>query len=206
MLSFELYITPGNWNIFTGRKNDKAFLPFIEKVWARDQYTCQFCGFQAREFLDVVNINRNYRDNRLSNLATACPFCSQCQFLEAVGFDSDSGGQVIYLPEMSQNDLNSFCHVLFCAMQNGGDYRDTAQNVYRNLRLRCQIVEKQLGVGTSNPRALGQLVLEYQATHPKMSQTFMQPLRLLPSYTKFKTQLDTWARSAAAEVAQLKKQ
>ena len=199
MDALALYVKPGAFRIFSGRKADKAFMGVAKKVFERDNYTCCFCEFQAFEYQDIVNLNRDYRNNRLENLVVACPFCSQCHFLESVGLDGYSGGQVLYLPEMSQADLNSLCHVLFCAMDNGGAYKDTAQNIYRNLRLRCQIVEKELGVGTSNPRALGQLILEYQSRHAKLSQNFLQSLRLLPSYSKFKLQLDAWAAAAVLE-------
>ena len=45
----ELKAQPGTWRIYTARKSDKAFLAFEKKVLIRDRYTCQFCGFQARD-------------------------------------------------------------------------------------------------------------------------------------------------------------
>ena len=197
----QLAIRPGLWRAYAGRKEQKAFQQLAKKVLARDQDTCRYCGFQAQEYQEIVNLDRDPRNNDLSNLATACVFCAQCHFIESVGQDDSSGGQLIYLPEMSQQNLNTLCHVLFCAMANWTGYADTAQEVYRLLRVRCQIVEKKLGMGTSNPSALGRLILEYQAKQGnKIKQDFLQPLRLLPSYTKFKGHLDTWARSAAKEL------
>ena len=111
------------------------------------------------------------------------------------------GGQIIYLPEMSQPDLDSFCHVLFCAMGNGTGYQDTAQAIYRSLKFRSQPVESKLGAGTSNPTVLGHLLLEYQNKYPEKKKEILKNLRLLPSYTKFKTQLDGWAEDALEELA-----
>ena len=116
------------------RKENKAFQPLARKVLSRDEHTCRYCGFQAQEYQEVVNLDRNPRNNALSNLATSCVFCSQCHFLESIGQDDTSGGQVVYLPEMSQQDLNSLCHVLFCAMSNKTGYADTAQEIYRTFR------------------------------------------------------------------------
>ncbi len=175
------------------RREDKAFLPVATRVFERDNYTCQYCGFQAREFQEVVNLDGNYTNNKLSNLITACCFCSQCLFLESVGVDEMGGGQLIYLPEMSQADLNSFCHVLFCAMGNGTGYQETAQAIYRSLKFRSQLIENKFGSGTSNPPMFGQLILEYQAQHPDKAVDILKDMRLLPSYTKFKVQLDAWA-------------
>ena len=72
-------------------------------------------------------------------MITACCFCTQCLFLQAVGLDEMGGGQLIYLPEISQADLNSFCHVLFCAMENNTGYQDSAQSIYRSLKFRSQM-------------------------------------------------------------------
>ena len=202
MLALQLAVNLSGWRIFIRRKEDKAFLPVANKIYERDNYTCQYCGFQARRFQEVVNLDGNYTNNKFSNMITACCFCTQCLFLESVGVDEMGGGQVIYLPEMSQPDLDSFCHVLFCAMGNGTGYQDTAQAIYRSLKFRSQPVENKFGSGTSNPSALGQLFLEYQGSkHAAKIKDILTNLRLLPSYTKFKTQLDAWAEDALEELA-----
>ena len=127
MHDLQLAVNLSGWRSFVRRKEDKAFLPVERRVLERDIYTCRFCGFQAQEFQEVVNLDGNYNNNLISNMVTACCFCKQCLFLQAVGLDDMSGGQLIYLPEMSQGDLNSFCHVLFCAMGNNTGYQDTSQ-------------------------------------------------------------------------------
>src|SRR5262249_52398710 len=139
------------------------------------------------------------------NLVTACCFCTQCLFLQAVGIDEMGGGQLVYLPEISQNDLNSFCHVLFCAMDNNTGYQDSAQSIYRSLKFRSQIVENKFGSGTSNPAVMGQLMIEHHAHHPKIKMDILRELRLLPSQTKFKVQLETWAAAAMRELEAEKK-
>lgn len=189
------------WRLFVRRREDKAFLPVANRVYERDHYTCQYCGFQAKQYQEIVNIDANYTNNKISNMITACCFCSQCLFLESVGIDEMSGGQLIYLPEMSQADLNSFCHVLFCAMGNGTGYQDTSQAIYRSFKFRSQPIESKFGAGTSNPATFGQLLMEYKATHPEAEVSILQDLRLLPSYTKFKIQLDAWAAAALEELA-----
>lgn len=202
MNELKLHATSGNWRLFIGRKSHKAFRPIEQKVFERDRYICQFCGFQAQRYQEVVNLDHDYRNNRLTNLATACCFCSQCFFLESVGLDNMSGGQVIYLPEFTQNELNSLCHVLFCAMDGADAYNDSAQTIYRSLRLRSQVVEKEVASGMSNPMTLGRLLVEARAKYPKAHYEFLHNLRLLPSYSKFKVQLGAWAESALAELAQ----
>ena len=200
MHELKLAVNLIGWRHFARRKEDKSFLPVAKKIYDRDQYICQYCGFQAKEYQDIVNLDGNYSNNKPENLITACCFCSQCLFLQAVGFDEMSGGQIIYMPEMSQADLNSFCHVLFCAMGNSTGYQDSAQNIYRSFKFRSQAVENKFGTGTSNPSVFGQMLVEYQDQFAKKSKDILNDLRLLPSNAKFRVQLDAWAEAALKEL------
>lgn len=202
MHELQLAVNLSGWRIFVRRREDKPFLPVAEQVYNRDNYTCQYCGFQARQYQEIVNLDGNYSNNKLNNMVTACCFCSQCFFIQSVGVDEMGGGQLVYLPEMSQADLNSFCHVLFCAMGNGTGYQDSAQAIYRSFKFRSQQVESKFGAGTSNPTIFGQLILEYQAKNPESKANILQHICLLPSYTKFKIQLDAWAAAALEELAE----
>lgn len=206
MHELKLGVSLSGWRVFVRRKEDKAFLPIQKRVLGRDQYTCQYCGFQAKEYQEVVNLDNNYANNKLDNLATACCFCTQCLFLQAVGLDEMGGGQLIYLPEISQGDLNSFCHVLFCAMENNTGYQDTAQSIYRSLKFRSQIVESKFGTGTSNPSVMGQMIIDFRAQNKNAKVEILNDLRLLPSQAKFKVQLDAWAAAALRELEAEKKE
>jgi intracellular multiplication protein IcmJ len=198
----KLSATPEAWRLFSVRKADPGFAAFAKKVFERDQYTCQFCGFQATQYQEIVNLDQNYRNNKLSNLVTACCFCSQCFFLEMVGKDDYGGGNLIYLPELTQGELNGFCHVLFCAMFNATSYRTDAQNIYWSLKLRSQIADKQLGEGMSDPLLLGRALIDApEEERFAMADKILSPLRLLPSYTKFSKQVEDWARSALDDLA-----
>lgn len=197
-----LSITPGAWRMFAKRKADSAFLKFAEdKVFRRDNYTCQFCGFQARDFQEVVNLDHNYSNNKSSNLVTACCFCAQCSFLESVGLGHYGGGTLVYLPEISQASLNSFCHVLFCAVANDTGYKGSAQSIYRNFKFRAQIVEEEFGEGCSNPGTFGELFLDVLGNDSAQLNKMLKDIRLLPSRGGFKTQVDHWAATALKELA-----
>lgn len=200
MHELQLAVNLSGWRIFVRRKQDKAFLPVQKRIFERDFYTCQYCGFQAKEFQEVVNLDGNYQNNKLSNMLTACCFCSQCLFLESVGLDEMGGGQLIFLPEMSQGDLNSFCHVLFCAMDNSTGYQDSAQSIYRSLKFRSQMLENKFGPGSSSPNAIGQMIIEYQSRFPEKKFEILKDMRLLPLQVKFKVQLDAWAAAALQEL------
>lgn len=202
MMDIQLAIKPGSWALFSKRKADKAFAPFAKRVHERDDYTCQFCGFQAHDYQEIINIDQDYTNNRLANMITACCFCAQCCFLESVGKGGYGGGSLIYLPEIKQTALNSLCHVLFCAVTNDTGYRDAAQTLYRSLRFRSQIVERQFGENTSEPSIFCRLAIESNIYNTAdFNEKVMLNLRLLPSRAKFKTQIEHWAAAAVEEIA-----
>ncbi len=201
MYPLTLNASPGAWRLYAKRKADKAFRAFMEKVFERDNYTCQFCGFQAREYQDVVNLDNDYHNNSLSNMATACCFCAQCLFLESVGIGDFGGGTLIYLPELTQAEIDSFCHVLFCAITNDTGYKASAQSVYRTMKFRSQVIEDKFGEGTSSPAIFGQLLIDSGIETDEVSNAILKDVRLLPSRAKFRKQIETWAATALEELA-----
>ncbi|KTD66081.1 type IVB secretion system protein IcmJDotN [Legionella spiritensis] len=198
----KLIASAGAWRLYSARKADVRFKSYEQKVFHRDRYTCQFCGFQARFFQEVVNLDNDYTNNRLSNLVTACCFCAQCFFVESVGVGGYGGGTLIYLPELTQPELNSLCHVLFCAITNDTGYKSSAQNIYRSFKFRSQIVEEKFGEGTSDPAILGQLIIDSGSTKPETLDKLLNNIRLLPSRAKFRKQIERWAASALEEITQ----
>lgn len=191
-----LMATANNWRLFMLRKADPAFLAYQKKIHHRDHYTCQFCGFQAEDRLETINLNANYLDNKRANLAAACVFCAQCFFLEAVGKSDFGGGALIYLPEMSQAALNALCHVLFSSMVFHLRNTVHAKNIYRSLKLRAQTVEEKIGEGFSNPNYFGQLLVDADSMqYAKLQEAASVSLRLLPNMARFSGEIIQWAAS-----------
>ena len=60
----KLMATPGAWRMYSARKADPKFKSYEQKVFQRDRYTCQFCGFQAKLYQEIVNLDGNYSNNR----------------------------------------------------------------------------------------------------------------------------------------------
>ncbi|HAT8178645.1 TPA: HNH endonuclease [Legionella pneumophila] len=197
----KLIASPGSWRLYSARKIDERFKSYEQKIFQRDRYTCQFCGFQARLYQDIVNLDGDYTNNRLSNLVTACCFCAQCFFIESVGVGGYGGGTLIYLPELTQAELNSLCHVLFCAITNDTGYKSSAQNIYRSFKFRSQIVEEKFGEGTSDPAIFGQLMIDSGVNSEEIREKLFKNIRLLPSRAKFRKQIEKWAASALEEIA-----
>lgn len=133
-------------------------------------------------------------------MLTACCFCAQCNFLDSLGESGYGGGTVIYMPEITQNEISGMCHVLFCAMANDTTYKESAQSIYRLLRMRSQVVDEKLGEGVSNPAVLGQLIIDYRANEGKEPTELLDNLRLLPARGRFTKQIERWAAAALDEM------
>ena len=197
----ELRASPDSWRLFSARKADTQFNHFEKKVFERDSYRCQYCSFQTRLYQEVVNIDGNFRNNKLSNMATSCVFCTQCFFIESIGVGGFGGGVLIYLPEFSQAEVNSICHVLFCAIFNNSGYKNTAQNIYLNFKMRSSIVDAKFGEGASEPANFGYLLIDAAHVGEEKLKKMTNGLRLLPSRARFRTQIEAWAASAISEIS-----
>lgn len=201
MIDVALSAVQGNWRLFMTRKADDAFLAFANKVFKRDGYCCQYCGFCAASDLEVINLDGNYLNNKISNLVTACPFCAQCHFLDAVGKSDFGGGTLIYLPEMSQGQLSSLCHVLFASIGNGIEFASRAKDIYRNLKLRSQHIEQSLGEGLSSPSIYGQMLIDTTKNPDSVHQELVRSIRLLPNLKKFGSLVTKWSHAAVCALS-----
>lgn len=199
-LPLELNASADAWRIFSARKADVNFKAFEKKVLERDAYTCRYCGFQAEQYQEIVNVDGNFRHNKINNLATACIFCTQCFFLESIGVGGFGGGILIYLPELSQGEINSICHVIFCAISNNSSYKSLAQNIYLNFKLRSALIETKFGEGSSDPANFGHLLIDARQQDPLKLKKIMEGIRLLPSRAKFRTQIESWAATAIQDI------
>jgi intracellular multiplication protein IcmJ len=182
----------GNWHLFKLRKHNKKFLEFEKKIFTRDNYTCNYCGFQSMEYQVIVNKDQNYRNNRASNLVTACPFCYQCFFLDALSNPDNGGGYIIFLPEINQADLNNFSRVLFSCLLKNAPYKGKLQTTYLSFKDRTKQTEEMFGPGSSDPGTFGQTLIDTGLSKKQLSHPILTQLRLLPERKFFEQQILYW--------------
>jgi intracellular multiplication protein IcmJ len=113
------------------------------EILERDQHTCQACGFRAEKYQEILYVNHDERDTRLDNLVTTCQFCHQCFHLDRVQLMRS--GVLIWLPELSQEDLNHLARALYVARISQGQMADTARKILDMLMLRREDVRRRLG-------------------------------------------------------------
>lgn len=200
LLPLRLNAKRGNWQRFMNRKANKAFLAIRDKVFTRDDYTCRYCGFQLKNFQEVVNQDQNYDNNALDNLVTACHFCLQCFFIDSLGLDGRSGGTIIYLPEINQADLNHFCRALFCSMLRDPPYKGKLQAAYLSLQDRAQSVEEVFGPHAQEPMVFGQALIDGGLSEQQQKHPIFGELKLLPMRKYFKTEAEYWKTTVFANI------
>jgi intracellular multiplication protein IcmJ len=200
LLPIQVSAQKGLWRKYNARKNNNRFLLVRKRVLQRDNYTCRYCGFFSKEYQEVVNYDQNYDHNTLSNLVTACCFCAQCFFLDSVGLYGNSAGQVIYLPEISQADLNNFCRVLYCSMEKDSAYKGKLQSVYLSLKERGKDVINCFGPETDEPRIFGQALIDAKIEAQKLQHPLLAHLRFLPSKRSFRPQIEYWQKTVFANI------
>jgi intracellular multiplication protein IcmJ len=175
------------WSHFTRRRNDAAFQKTAGAIYKRDNHTCQFCGFKADKFQDIVNLDENYKNNDQKNMVTSCRFCTMTHFLGC----GAAGGKIIYFPELPQAELNNFVRVLFCSMAMQSEYAESSKSLYRNFRNRSAIVEQVFGEGSSEAEIFGQTLIDMGPV--EKSREALQNFRWLPNKSNYEKVIEYWA-------------
>lgn len=192
----KLVSTRSSWRIPAqhGTELDKSKrMKEVRKIiLERDNYTCYYCGFRSERHQEIHHLDHNHDNYDHSNLTTVCPLCHQASHLSTVG--DTGGGSIIWLPEISQVDLNRLCIAIFIALKSGQDeWVNSAKSLYVSLDSRKHLVTSALGNEASDPMTLAQSLLKMpQDELNKRSDEFLAPLRLLPLVTRFDIPVDYW--------------
>lgn len=145
-----------------------------------------------------------------------CPLCHSCLHLDVAG--RKKAGRVVWLPELTQEQLNILCLSMFVAFQKAGVYRkheetkgiiDSAARLYNAFERRSESIELFLG-GTavrslmprqslSSPVHIASLLVRVQREaklSPRDLAQRVDGMRLLPSPKAFEAYIGQVARLA----------
>jgi len=107
-----------------------------EKVLKRDDFTCRFCGFRAVQYQRLVPTQEGF--------VTACGFCEQVMGLERAGLMG--GGFLVWLPEITQAELNHIVRAIYVAQSfEGTEIAAFAARALDALMARRAEAKKRLG-------------------------------------------------------------
>lgn len=186
---------------------DAKFALRRAEVFERDNNTCRFCGVRANKWMEMHHLDGDHTHNAPSNLATGCCFCHQCFHLGIAG--TQGGGKIVWLPEISQTDINLLCWAIFTAISTDNEWAEGAKSLYSTLESRALYLEQSLGIGASNPAAWSQELIKLGEDQfdPARKNMIEAGLRLIPMPDRFMPQIkyftdetmqplppDTWER------------
>lgn len=175
-----------NWERFAQRKANPKFQKIRADVLYRDQFTCQFCFYQS-EALEVINIDNDYHNNTPNNLISACDLCAQCTLLDRYALDYAGQDRIIYLPELTQEQVNHLCRTLFCKSIGEGDSAYNAKMIIAKLQDRAAYLQEKTQCHLDQP---GIFVLYRE--QGQANQQLIQQLRWLPSIDSYQADLSRW--------------
>ena len=147
------------------------------KVLARDDNTCQCCGFRSQKYQDVFFKNGVQTVHRLDNLATACVFCHQCFNLDSVNVMRS--GVLIWLPEIDQASLHHLARAIYVARISQGPVANAARQALDILLARREEVRRR--ISTDDPYILANVLRDYLTDrHYGLRNSKLDGVRLFP--------------------------
>jgi intracellular multiplication protein IcmJ len=203
----ELYlqINPSGLRMMKMRDRHDAFASTKTKILARDNITCQFCGFKGIEQqMNVVNLDGNYNNNSVQNLCIACSICSRAMLLgsfEAAN-EQDSVERLIICNELSQVQLNHLYRVLLTSMSDATlEQCEIAKTIFRSLRNRAVLVDEMFGKNASDTRVFAQSVFDSGVSSHNNLRVILQNLRYFPTRHSFYEEWPLWKKQLREQVS-----
>jgi hypothetical protein len=150
-----------------------------------------------------------------------CPLCHSCLHLDIAG--RNKAGRIIWLPELSQEQLNLMCLAMFVAFGKAGVYRnneetkgvlDSSLRLYNAFERRAESMELFLGGSAvkslmprqslSSPTHIASLLMRVQRDgklKPRELAARVDGMRLLPAPKAFADYINKVSRIVTAEYA-----
>lgn len=126
-----------------------------EKTLHRDDFTCRCCGFPSKRFQRVVADPVSVQDDKA--FVTVCTFCEMCLALDRAG--PTAGGILIWLPELTQAEVNHTLRALYVAKASNDQALSAAAT--RTLEvLTARRAEAKKRLGTDDPLILATALIE----------------------------------------------
>lgn len=169
---------------------DERFRAVKPKVFKRDNFKCKFCGFQSRKWQEIHHIDSDHHNHDPRNLATICNFCHMTFHIGRAGLAGEA--ELIWMPELSQPQLNHLARNCFVAMRTKGHTNEAGETVFSGLRIRAEEARRRLG--TSDPADLGEALLAIDEESYDKRDEILDGVRLLPLGRKYVGERDLFPK------------
>lgn len=157
LLPITLGIVRSSGNAQSAEKAASQLQELRPKILERDGHTCRFCGFKSQKYQEVHFLNGNPEDLRQDNLVTACIFCQQCFDLEKAS--QMNSGVLIWMPELSQAELNHIARAIYVARISQGTMADASRAALDSIMARREDAKTRLA--TDDPYILATVLRDF---------------------------------------------
>jgi hypothetical protein len=170
-------------NIPLDRGNSYIKPATIQRVHSRDKNHCLFCGWHERndKHRKVSSLTGVYEEHTSpTHLVTSCIICELTQRLVMTG--NLGAGDLVYLPELSQAQLNELARaVYFAKLSNVKECLDAAEPLVSYISDDRRVLAAQyIGVSPFNLLNLASALRERDDITYKKRHEFLKPLRIWP--------------------------
>lgn len=200
---------------------DKEFKQVRHSILEASDYACAYCTMQSSKYQEVHHLDDDHKNNDPLNLSCTCPLCHQVFHLGLVGMKD--GGELVYLPELSQVELNQLALVMWLVTEvDVGQFKDAQHAVlFNRLQGKAKTIEGMMGnrrgavllrlkaalEGTKfppellsrlkpahlSPSLFANVLMSLTDEQYAKRKELLGGLRLLPSSTRFKERIAHWS-------------
>lgn len=126
-------------------ESEKAFQQIRKTILEASNYACSFCTLQSSKFQEVHHADDDHKNNKPENLYCSCPLCHQVFHIGLAGMKE--GGDLVYLPELSQAEVNQLALVIWMVTATDQtQFKDAKQAaLFTRLAGRAKTLEGMLG-------------------------------------------------------------
>ncbi len=163
----------------TVSKNSVPSKGQFEKTLGRDSFSCRCCGFTSPKYQRVLSVSAlSSGKGGGEDFVAVCSFCELTATLDRAG--QTAAGYVIWLPELSQGDLNHVMHALYIARESA--HAELSKAASRTLDvLTARRAEAKKRLGTDDPLIFATALLEQvEPAHDAARAARLEGLRFLP--------------------------
>jgi intracellular multiplication protein IcmJ len=156
-----------------------------KQIFARDDYTCAYCGFRAEKFQDIHHLDHNNNNIAEDNLITACTFCHQCFNLQDV--HEMRSGVLIWMPEIPQIDLHHIARAIYIGRIAQGGIAEVSRKILDIIMARKDEARKR--ITTDDPNILAMILRDYLPyKHYQNRHKRLKGIRLFPLDRRIKNE------------------
>lgn len=128
-----------------GNEADKEFNALRGQILEAANYHCVYCQLQSSKYQEVHHKDDDHKNNDPRNLVCTCPLCHQVFHIGLASMRE--GGDLVYLPELTQVEINQLAFVMWLVGEAEGEQHASSENAMLFTRLSGQVktLEGMLG-------------------------------------------------------------